>query len=149
MTGELYHHGILGMKWGVRRYQNEDGSLTSEGLKRYKKTAYKKFNRNYKLQSDIEYEWGKKFSQIQKNLEKKYGKKINDLDNLDLDEFKRSPLAKEVVKTFRTEYRNFLKKKINSFYKEDIKTYKLGKDWCDDYLDKKTSYYLQDKDFNT
>lgn len=32
---ELYHHGIKGMKWGVRRYQNEDGSLTSAGRKRY------------------------------------------------------------------------------------------------------------------
>ena len=32
---ELYHHGITGMKWGVRRYQNKDGSLTSAGKRRY------------------------------------------------------------------------------------------------------------------
>ena len=32
---ELYHHGIKGQKWGVRRYQNKDGSLTPSGKKRY------------------------------------------------------------------------------------------------------------------
>lgn len=36
MVGEnVCHHGIKGQKWGVRRYQNEDGSLTSAGKKRY------------------------------------------------------------------------------------------------------------------
>lgn len=34
-TGELAHYGIPRMKWGVRRYQNKDGSLTPEGRKRY------------------------------------------------------------------------------------------------------------------
>ena len=33
----LEHHGILGQKWGIRRYQNPDGSLTPEGKKRYSK----------------------------------------------------------------------------------------------------------------
>lgn len=32
---ELYHHGIKGQKWGIRRYQNPDGSLTPEGKMRY------------------------------------------------------------------------------------------------------------------
>ena len=31
----LEHHGILGMKWGVRRFQNKDGSYTSAGKQRY------------------------------------------------------------------------------------------------------------------
>lgn len=37
-NGELYHWGIKGMKWGIRRYQNKDGSLTPAGKKHYKAT---------------------------------------------------------------------------------------------------------------
>ena len=34
-SSDLQHHGILGMKWGIRRYQNQDGTLTAAGKKRY------------------------------------------------------------------------------------------------------------------
>lgn len=33
----IYHHGIKGQRWGIRRYQNKDGSLTAAGKKRYAK----------------------------------------------------------------------------------------------------------------
>lgn len=40
MSNELQHHGIKGQKWGVRRFQNTDGSLTAEGKKRYSVNDY-------------------------------------------------------------------------------------------------------------
>lgn len=42
---ELQHHGVKGQKWGVRRYQNSDGSLTSDGKAHYNKTYSKDVNR--------------------------------------------------------------------------------------------------------
>lgn len=41
----ICHHGIKGQKWGIRRYQNENGSLTSAGKKRYSSFATKRYER--------------------------------------------------------------------------------------------------------
>lgn len=56
MSETLYlaHHGVKGQKWGVRRFQNEDGSLTDKGVKRYSTKAarlYYKAERN-KIKQD-------------------------------------------------------------------------------------------------
>lgn len=48
---ELYHYGIKGMRWGVRRYQYADGSLTPAGQKRYNNRGNSRTERIYKLTS--------------------------------------------------------------------------------------------------
>ena len=57
---ELCHHGIKGQKWGVRRFQNEDGSLTPEGRKRYynsdgtlTKEGRREYMKQYKTASEL------------------------------------------------------------------------------------------------
>ena len=57
---ELYHHGTKGMKWGVRRYRNKDGSLTEAGEKRYARDAREQGYGNYDEKTGIYYKTTKK-----------------------------------------------------------------------------------------
>ena len=59
-SNELYHHGTKGMKWGVRRYQNTDGSLTNAGKSRYARDAREKEFNKYDESSGKYYKQSKK-----------------------------------------------------------------------------------------
>lgn len=60
MDSKLYHSGVKGMKWGIRRYQNADGTLTEEGRARYGVNSYQEmspsqranFNKDMTTRSD-------------------------------------------------------------------------------------------------
>lgn len=47
----LWHWGVKGQKWGVRRYQNQDGTLTTEGKKRYRKEDNPDYTRAHEKKS--------------------------------------------------------------------------------------------------
>lgn len=124
----LIHYGIPGQKWGIRRYQNEDGSLTPEGYEHYGREKGKYIER--------------------KNLYKQWKKsKGNGLYENEL-------LKKQVYNDKKLmnieEKRNKLNKKINPKYSElDIKkATEYDLDWADEMFNESTgeaSYYTLSK----
>lgn len=75
MEEELKHYGIKGMKWGVRRFQNSDGSLTADGRKRYSSEDYKSAQK--KVEKGKVMVDGVKKTRV-KAAEKQHEKKIKD-----------------------------------------------------------------------
>lgn len=70
-NGELYHYGIRGMKWGIRRYQNPDGSLTAAGQKRLAKKDAKWAKKNMdKITQKAQKKSAKELSKYSKELMK-------------------------------------------------------------------------------
>ena len=113
----LQHHGIKGQKWGIRRYQNPDGSLTTAGRERYFNTTAK-YN-NKKGNYDIEYTFNRKTKRgsISKEQYDSIKKKANKLASEDaryyIDHYKNMRLSdievsKEYKKQFDDSYKSYM-----------------------------------------
>lgn len=111
---ELYHHGVKGQRWGVRRYQNPDGSLTDKGRKKYLKQVEKIQNRPFYQGTDKDrYEWDK----IRNNTE--FGKKVISSNKVSkaVNEFKKANELNEYVRQMKFEdYR-----KEDEIFREKLK----------------------------
>lgn len=121
---DLMHYGVLGMKWGVRRYQNKDGSLTDAGKKRYadelmkgyKNASYSRYT-NESFRNKIKNTKNERFQKNIKELNKEYIKFNNKWYN-----------TNEKLERIEDEFHNEMLRKYNydttKFTKEDHEKWK-------------------------
>ena len=95
----LSHHGILGQKWGIRRYQNPDGSLTNAGKKHYYKEslrADKKLRKELESKVNASSKLAEAYYKKGNQYAKKYDKAVAK------DPLERNPKTERLRNTFTT-----------------------------------------------
>lgn len=155
VNGQLFHHGVKGQKWGVRRYRNSDGTLTPAGKKHYdkmtddklQKTLYKQVKKARSEQTDPSNQWN-----VHATIGK-HSKAAWDKYKKDLEEHSNSEAYKSALKKFNDLDRRFDSGKINidqydreasaiqkSMYRADLDSSvrygRNGREYTKAYLDK-------------
>ena len=132
MENELYHHGVKGQKWGIRRYQNSDGSLTDAGKKRVAKLNAKIDKADKKA---IEaFNSSKKHFQDKKIFSKEKG----------LDEYQKATFSKKTSDYYRKNLRSMGVNR-NESLKVRAAEYEVGKAFAEKYGNKKIKDVLRNE----
>lgn len=105
--GELYHHGIKGQKWGVRRFQNKDGSVTPAGARRY-----------------YDGDENRKKNEVETTNKKSKNNKTHYNDDEDIVIKKGSEIHRMVPKEWVEKEKTYSGHAYASFKKEDVEKYK-------------------------
>lgn len=94
----LAHYGVLGMKWGVRRYQNTNGTLTSAGKKRYSRSDARQIKKNEKLAIKTRKQRAKEIKKSRKN-DARYSSTLssNDIDKR-IDRLKKEKQLRDLTR---------------------------------------------------
>lgn len=132
---ELYHHGIKGMKWGVRRYQNKNGTLTAAGKKKY--SQYKDLHKDSEHKKKIK-AINDEHDQLTRKILGEYNKKDNDLYN-SIVKSKNFSSDDEWDKAYKS-----YKKESNKLWKERNKALKKGKATFEDLQEKYANLYMDE-----
>lgn len=135
-NGELYHYGVIGMKWGVRRYQNKDGSLTPAGKRKQQRlqarndrvekhvTAYtdKTLAGRVKNRSKIESKYDKKIAKSIETNNKNKTKELQSIKKYKLKDFDEgTTYIKKALKIREENYTGLGKLKIKAISNPEIK----------------------------
>ena len=123
-NNELYHWGVKGMKWGVRRYQNSDGTLTEVGQKRYERDQRENAGKSKgnKVGAANPSRWVKEDTERTKRLTDETNTLTNKLKNINDNSIKNRPKTKMDLsnmsdKEMRDQInRAFLEKQYNDMF---------------------------------